>query len=109
MPQGTLGNLKRDIEDLRIRKEIEDANRICVLAGDFFMATASTQLAEIENQLVVKQISKERTKPRIFLGRENFFISVLISLVQNPFQFHFGSFFRFSEMSFLKKCLKIWL
>ena len=62
MPQGALGNLKRDIEDLRIRKEIEDANRICVLAGDFFMATASTQLAEIENQLVVKQISKERTK-----------------------------------------------
>jgi len=47
-----------DIEDLKIRKEIEDANRICVLAGDFFMATASTQLAEIENQLVVKQISK---------------------------------------------------
>ena len=63
MPQGALGNLKRDIEDSRIRKEIEDANRICVLAGDFFMATASTQLAEIENQLVVKQISKERTKP----------------------------------------------
>ena len=47
---------------MKIRKEIEDANRICVLAGDFFMATASTQLAEIENQLVVKQISKERTK-----------------------------------------------
>ena len=57
--QGALGNLERDIEDLKIRKEIEDANRICVLAGDFFMATASTQLAEIENQLVVKQISKE--------------------------------------------------
>jgi len=47
-----------EIEDLKIKKEIEDANRICVLAGDFFMATASTQLAEIENQLVVKQISK---------------------------------------------------
>ena len=59
MPHGALGNLERDIEDLKIRKEIEDANRICVLAGDFFMATASTQLAEIENQLVVKQISKE--------------------------------------------------
>ena len=72
MPQGALGNLKRDIEDSRIRKEIEDANRICVLAGDFFMATASTQLAEIENQLVVKQISKERTKPRIFHRHENF-------------------------------------
>ena len=97
MPQGALGNLKRDIEDLRIRKEIEDANRICVLAGDFFMATASTQLAEIENQLVVKQISKERTKPRIFLGRENFFISVLISLVQNHFSFilvHFLGFLK---------------
>ena len=30
----------------------------CVLAGDFFMASASTQLAELENQTVVNQISK---------------------------------------------------
>ena len=35
------------------RKEIEDANRLAVIAGDFFMAAASTQLAELENQCVV--------------------------------------------------------
>ena len=37
------------------RHEIENANRICVLAGDFFMATASTQLAELEEQHIVKE------------------------------------------------------
>jgi len=40
------------------RKEIEDANRLAVIAGDFFMAAASTQLAELENQQIVDQISK---------------------------------------------------
>jgi len=47
-----------EIKNDRNRAEIEDANRLCVLAGDFFMASASTQLAELENQKVVRQISK---------------------------------------------------
>ena len=34
------------------RKEIEDANRLAVIAGDFFMAAASTQLSELENQQI---------------------------------------------------------
>ena len=38
--------------------EIEDGNRLSVIAGDFLMAAASSQLAEIENQTVVAQISK---------------------------------------------------
>lgn len=36
------------------RKVIEDANRLAVIAGDFFMASASTQLAELENQCIVR-------------------------------------------------------
>merc|ERR1712242_124983 len=47
-----------EIKHEQNRTEIEDANRLCVLAGDFFMASASTQLAELENQTVVNQISK---------------------------------------------------
>lgn len=40
------------------KHEIEDGNRLSVIAGDFLMAAASSQLAEIENQIVVDQISK---------------------------------------------------
>jgi len=35
------------------KKDIEDANRLAVIAGDFLMAAASSQLAELENQCVV--------------------------------------------------------
>ena len=41
------------------RKEIEDANRLAVIAGDFFMAAASTQLAELENQQIGPLIFKK--------------------------------------------------
>ena len=39
-------------------KEIEDANRLAVIAGDFFMAAASSQLAELENQCIVGTFEK---------------------------------------------------
>ena len=53
--------------------EIEDANRLCVLAGDFFLAAASTQLSELENQLIVNQISKgigDMSTGRVFTGTD---------------------------------------
>ena len=55
------------------QSEIEDANRLCVLAGDFFLAAASTQLSELENQLIVNQISKgigDMSTGRVFSGSD---------------------------------------